>query len=89
MPIWTLVFEPAARKQLRSLPLQERERINAFLRDRLSFDSNPRQLAKKMVGQKKVLWRFRVGDYRIIAELRDQEWIILVVAIGHRREVYR
>ena len=49
---------------------------------------NPRIHGKPLSANRKGQWRYRVGDYRIIAEIRDNELIILVINIGHRREIY-
>jgi mRNA interferase RelE/StbE len=50
---------------------------------------DPRDLGTALTGDFKGCWRYRVGDYRIICSLEDQELIVLVLEIGHRREVYR
>lgn len=50
---------------------------------------DPRTLAKPLQGEYGELWRYRVGPYRIICEIRDSELIVLVLRVGHRREVYR
>ena len=50
---------------------------------------NPRQRGKALVGERTGYWRYRIGDYRVIAKIEDGRMVILVVAIGHRREIYR
>lgn len=50
---------------------------------------DPRQLGKPLQGRLSELWCYRVGDYRLVCELRDEALVVLVVRIGHRREVYR
>ena len=50
---------------------------------------DPRLLGEPLVGQRKGTWRYRVGDYRIICKVLDGELMVLVLEIGHRREVYR
>ncbi len=65
-------------------------RILTFLEERVSLLKNPRELGIAMVGEKyKNVWRYRVGDYRILAEIKEDVVTILVVEIGHRREIYR
>ena len=49
---------------------------------------DPRQLGKPLKGQHSELWRYRVGDYRVVCDLRDEVLVVLVVRIGHRKEVY-
>jgi mRNA interferase RelE/StbE len=65
----------------------EAKRITAFLRDRIGDD--PRATGKALTGPLGDLWRYRVGDYRLICELQDAVLRVLVVRIGNRREVYR
>ncbi len=50
---------------------------------------NPRQRGKAMVGERKGYWRYRIGDYRVIVRIEDERLVIVVIAVGHRREVYR
>ena len=50
---------------------------------------DPRMRGKALAGDKKGLWRYRVGDYRVLCQINDGRLVILVIAIGHRNEVYR
>jgi mRNA interferase RelE/StbE len=59
------------------------------LRDRLQPAENPRQLGKPLQGDKGGLWRYRVGDYRLICEIQDERITVLVLRVGHRKDVYR
>jgi mRNA interferase RelE/StbE len=87
---WTIAFNPGALKQLDKLGPETRERILVFLTDRLSPLIDPRQLGERLQGKKyRGIWKYRVGDYRILAEIKDEVVTVLVVEIGHRREVYR
>lgn len=87
---WTIEFDASAEKQLGKLDRNEALRIRKFLRERLATDENPRRIGKALVGSKyKNLWRYRVGDYRIICNLQDNRLVVLVIEIGHRREIYR
>ncbi len=87
---WTLSFTKAALSSLKKLDRQTSARIIDFLDERVARQDNPRQHGKALVGQKyKNIWRYRVGDYRILAEIQDSKVTILVVEIGHRREIYR
>ncbi len=78
---------PAAQKQIRKLDPQVALRIRRFLEGTLQGIENPRVLGTPLVGQD--FWRYRVGEYRILVNIQDAELIILVVALAHRREVYR
>ena len=63
--------------------------IQRFLRDRLSPADNPRQWGKPLQGEKRGLWRYRVGDYRLICDIQDEQITVLVLEVGHRKNVYR
>jgi mRNA interferase RelE/StbE len=60
-----------------------------YLRERIADSDDPRRLGQALTGDRKGLWRYRVGDYRIVAAIEDDRFVVLVVAVGHRREVYR
>jgi mRNA interferase RelE/StbE len=69
---------------------QVARRIVAFLEERVAPREDPRSVGKPLLGKKYLdQWRYRVGDYRILAEIKDDVVTILIVEIGHRREVYR
>jgi mRNA interferase RelE/StbE len=87
---WTISFEPSAIKDLDRLTPDVRTRILQFLNDRVAKLDNPRQVGEALTGKKyHGIWKYRVGDYRILAEIKDAVVTVLVVEIGHRREVYR
>ena len=60
-----------------------------FLRKRLEPSSDPRQWGKALQGEKRGLWRYRVGDYRLICDIHDERITILILELGHRKDVYR
>ena len=78
---------PAAQKQIKKLDPQAARRIRHFLEGTLQGTTDPRSLGKPLVNQE--FWRYRVGDYRLLAHIEDGELVILVVAVAHRREIYR
>ncbi len=63
--------------------------ILSFLRDRLQPASNPRQWGKPLHGDKGGLWRYRVEDYRLICDIQEETITVLVLRVGHRKNVYR
>jgi mRNA interferase RelE/StbE len=81
-----VTLAPSAARQLRKLDPQARRRIQAAL-ELLAAEPRP-PAATRLVGGAGE-WRIRTGDYRIIYEIHDDELLILVLRIGHRREVYR
>jgi mRNA interferase RelE/StbE len=77
-----------AQRQIRRLDPRAAARIRAFLEERLPALEHPRQIGSALRSPER-LWRYRVGDYRIIVEIQDAALVVLVVELGHRREVYR
>lgn len=68
----------------------EAKRITAFLRQRIASLDDPRQLGDALQGTRFAgMWRYRVGDYRILVEMRDEVVTVIVIGVGHRGEVYR
>jgi mRNA interferase RelE/StbE len=86
---WTVEISNFAERQLKKLDPPIRKRLLNWLDDRIEGCKNPRHFGEPLKGGKEGLWRYRVGDYRIICEIREKELIVLAIAIGHRREVYR
>jgi mRNA interferase RelE/StbE len=84
--MWKIDFSDKAKKNLKKLDFVVQKRILEYL-DSIRF-KNPKDFGDGLVGDKKGLWRYRVGDYRIVAEIKEKEIIILVVDVGHRREIY-
>jgi mRNA interferase RelE/StbE len=86
---WRIDLTETATKQLLKLDKVEAKRVTTFLRQRLAALDDPRGTGKALTGPLGDLWRYRVGDYRIICEIQDEVLRVLVVKIGNRREVYR
>lgn len=87
---WIVELDSSAEKDLKRLDPQDAKRILRFLFERVSHLEDPRNIGEALKGSKfQSLWKYRVGDYRIIASLEDNIAKILVVKIGNRREVYR
>jgi mRNA interferase RelE/StbE len=60
-----------------------------FLRERVAANEDPRRIGEALRGDKATFWKYRVGDYRLICDIQDDHVAVLVLAIGHRREIYR
>ncbi|MDQ0472566.1 type II toxin-antitoxin system RelE family toxin [Labrys wisconsinensis] len=87
---WKIELSGLAQKALRNIDPQNSTRILRFLRDRLSVLDDPRSMGEALKGAKLgSLWKYRVGDYRIIADIQDRVVCIVVVRIGNRRDVYK
>jgi mRNA interferase RelE/StbE len=86
---WIIEFDPSAVKELDKLDPQQAKRILRFLFDRVAHLDDPRSIGEALKGSRfKNLWKYRVGDYRIITSIEDNVTRILVVKIGDRKEVY-
>ncbi|HEY6895422.1 MAG TPA: type II toxin-antitoxin system RelE/ParE family toxin, partial [Rhodanobacteraceae bacterium] len=79
----------AAAKELNAIGATQAARIVRFLSTRLSRLDDPRSIGEALKGRLGQLWKYRIGDYRIIADIQDKRVLILIVRIGHRREVYK
>ncbi len=88
MKKYKVEYSPRAIRNLRKLDKHTRNLIYAWIDKNLVGCENPRIHGKGLVGNKSGQWRYRIGDYRIICEIKDKEIIILVLEIGHRREIY-
>jgi mRNA interferase RelE/StbE len=87
---WRVEFEDAALKELAKLDKPVARRILAFLRERIAALDDPRSVGEALKGSKLgEFWKYRVGDFRIIANIEDGALRILVLKVGNRREVYR
>jgi mRNA interferase RelE/StbE len=87
---WTVELDPSVEKDLNRFDPQEAKRILRFLFERVAHLENPRSIGEALKGSRfNTLWKYRVGDYRIISSLEDNVARILVVKIGNRKEVYR
>lgn len=85
---WTVEIEKAARKELAKLDKTVADRILRFLEERISTCDDPRRFGDGLAGNMAGLWKYRIGDFRVIAEIKDSRLIVLVVRIGHRSRVY-
>ena len=84
---WEVRVSDSAAKELKKLGKSNASKILIYLRKIESRD-NPRDLGKALKGNLKELWRYRVGDYRIICEINDGELIVLALKVGHRKNIY-
>jgi mRNA interferase RelE/StbE len=86
---WRIDFDPAAQRELDKLDNPTRRRITKFLYERVGKLDDPRKLGQRLLGALSEFWKYRVGDYRIICSLEHDRLVVLVLRIGHRREVYK
>lgn len=87
---WRIEFDASAMKDLGAMDKQIARRITTFLRERVAQLEDVRSIGEALKGSKLgEFWKYRVGDYRIVARIEDQALLVLVVKVGNRREVYR
>lgn len=84
---WRIELTASAVKQLKKLDRSQAKRITDYLHTRVS--ESPQRVGKALQGSMSALWRYRVGDYRVVCELQDEQVLVLVLRVSHRRDVYR
>jgi mRNA interferase RelE/StbE len=87
--VWLIRIEKNAEKALSKLPRSDQIRILNYLENNVAQRENPREIGAALTGPLAGLWKYRVGDFRILARINDNALEILVIQIGNRREVYR
>ena len=87
---WQIELDRAAVRDLKNLDRPTAQRILTFLQDRVAALADPRSIGEALRGSRLgEFWKYRVGDYRVIARIEDAAVRVLVVRIGNRRDVYR
>ena len=87
---YRIEFDPRAEKELEKLDREVARRILRFLRERVATLEDPRSLGEPLRGPELGrFWKYRVGDYRLICHIQDREATVLVLRVGHRRDVSR
>ncbi|MBZ9601758.1 type II toxin-antitoxin system RelE family toxin [Phyllobacterium chamaecytisi] len=87
--VWRIELSATATKQLSKLDRFEAKRISTYLRERVAVADDPRLLGKVLIGPLGGLWRYRVGNYRIVCDLQGRRFVVLVLEVGHRSDIYR
>ena len=85
---WAYSFDERALKELKKLGKPAQREILKYLDERIATKENPTRFGKALHGDLAGLWRYRVGDYRLICSLREGQMLVLVLKVGHRRDVY-
>ncbi|MDR2457853.1 MAG: type II toxin-antitoxin system RelE/ParE family toxin [Clostridiales Family XIII bacterium] len=85
---WKVEFDEKSRKIFNKFSETVKEQILKYLQ-KVEQSNDPKAFGKSLVGDRKGIWRCRVGDYRILCEIINEELLILVIDVGHRREIYK
>ena len=83
------VFTKASLKELKKLDRQTAAMITGWVRKNLEGCDDPRQHGKGLTANRSGQWRYRIGDYRLLAEIQDDKIVILILNVGHRSEIYK
>ncbi len=83
---FTIIYQPSAESALRKLPRETQVRITRKI---ATLANDPHPPGSEKLSAPVDLWRIRVGDYRVIYTIRAKQLLVLVLKIGHRRDVYR
>ena len=87
---WKVEFLAQASRDLEKLDRAVARRISRFLFERVAKLENPRSIGQALSGPRfGEAWKYRVGDYRLICKIKDDRLLVLVLRVGHRREIYR
>jgi len=86
---WTVEWDDRARRELRRLDRPVQKAILKYFRERIATDENPRRFGKTLSHELQGLWRYRVGDHRMVCQIEDDHLMVLVVRVAHRSSVYR
>lgn len=86
---WTVEWDDRARRDLRRLDQQVQQHVLKYFSERIASGEDPRRFGKPLRHELQGLWRYRIGNYRAICHIEDDHLVVLVVAVGHRRQVYQ
>lgn len=85
---WTVEWDERAVREAQKLGREARRRIVTYMRERIATSEDPRRFGKPLLAEKAGLWRYRVGDYRIVCRIEDDRVVVLILAVGHRSKIY-
>ena len=85
---WRVEFDERAAREFDRLDTPVKKRLASFLKNRIAGSVDPRRIGKALTGEFSGCWRYRVGDYRVIARLEAGVYLVLVIRVGHRSKVY-
>ena len=86
---WKIEFDAGVEKDLKKLGHIAQKQILKYIKEKIIPSDNPRVFGEPLSGDLNGIWRYRVGDYRLLATIEDEQFVILVIQVGHRKDVYR
>lgn len=85
---WVYRFDDRALKDFEKLGRPAQRNILSYLDSRISGSDDPRRFGKALKSNLAGLWRYRIGDYRLVCQIVDRDLLVLIVTAGHRKDVY-
>jgi mRNA interferase RelE/StbE len=85
---WAYSFTEGARKEFLKLNRQVQTEILRYFDSRIAGKDNPRRFGKPLRGDLTGVWRYRIGDYRVLCQIRNEQLLVLVISVGHRKNIY-
>ena len=85
---WVYRFDQRALKEFKKLDRQVQIQILGYLDERVAGNGDPRRFGKGLKAELAGLWQYRVGDHRVLCQIKDGELLVLVIDVGHRRNIY-
>jgi mRNA interferase RelE/StbE len=86
---WQIEFDSEAEDDLKKINREMRRRIMQYLRERIATGKDPRRFGAPLRRELSGLWKYRLGDYRIICRIEDRKVVVYVIRIGHRKDIYK
>ncbi|MBD5416820.1 MAG: type II toxin-antitoxin system RelE/ParE family toxin [Desulfovibrio sp.] len=86
--MWEIEYSEKAARELMRIDREAARRIKRYLDERIATAADPRRFGEGLSENLSGLWKYRIGDYRVIAEIQDERFIVLVIRVGHRSKVY-
>jgi len=86
---WSVEWDDRARRELRGLDRQVQRDILSYFTNRIAVEEDPRRFGKPLRHELQGLWSYRIGQYRAICHIESERLVVLVLAVGHRRQIYR
>ncbi len=89
MKRYKLIYSKDFQKIFKKLDSSVQKLVASYIKHNLENTDNPGNHGKALIGDKKGLWRYRIGNYRLIVEIQDNKLIILILTFGHRKDIYK
>lgn len=86
---WKIEYLKSIQKEVRKIDRGIQKKIREYLENKVANLDDPRDIGKPLKGNLGELWRYRIGDYRVICEIQNKTITVLVIHIGHRKNVYK